>query len=169
MGLPTAREYTVTSATPVTSALLNALQDSVIGAKHPAIDDWRFPAWLYTSGTAWTFLAGPGAYYWTSGGAAVGVAQVSTRVGDRITGYKAKVYGNGVVDCQHRLVVLDASMNATELLAAANDINRAAAWGEYAPVPTAHVMAAGESLIVSIEPNAANYRVGSIGITRDRL
>lgn len=167
MTLPASRDFTASSATPLPSATVNALQDAVVGKKHGAVTGGKAPHWTYSSGV-WTWTPGPGAYYVTSGGAAVGLHPIETCVGDQITGLSIRAYGDGAADCTYRLMIIDGSGNVSATISNTTDVNRAAAWGEYAPAVTSHTMAAGETLVLSVEPNAANYRVASISVTRSR-
>jgi hypothetical protein len=115
-------------------------------------------------GLTWTLNTGD---FVTSTGAGTAQLDVPCEVGDRITGIEVLAFGDGVVDATITLDYLDTSLVATNIATLA-DNNRAAAWGFAIPSVTAHTMADGERLRLSIAANAANYRVGQVKLIYDR-
>jgi hypothetical protein len=84
MNLPTSREQTAGGATPVSSVVLNAVQDCIIGAKHAPLtipigaSDWKAEGGGATYGTA--------AGKWTWGGFDDITVALRLPIGTRITG-----------------------------------------------------------------------------------
>lgn len=170
MLLPTSRNVTLNPSDPIPSALLDDLQDCIIGTKKPTTIRPQMPA-PYAVATSFN-LAGGGAapVYLVSNAVSANVTiGLFCETGDRITSCSYRALGNGVVDCTASLYVCASDMVTTTLLGTFVDNNRAAAWGEVTIPVTPHVMAAGEFLYLYLIANAALYQVGRILTGYDRL
>lgn len=117
-----------------------------------------------TVGLTWTLNAGD---FVTSTGSGSAQFDVPCEVGERITGIEVLAFGDGAVDATITLDYVDSSLAATNL-ATLTDTNRAAAWGFAIPSVTPHTMADGERLRLTVNANAANYRVGAVKLLYDR-
>ena len=167
MALPTSRDITLTSASPAPSNLLNKLQDMVIGNKKPSTTRQSMPFFGSGKTGTWNELSN----YVQSTIAAGFQMPLLMEAGDRLTAVTIAAYGDGAVDCAFSLFAITPANAVTTLVNAQQDTNRAAAWGDVSLVlsPSTYVMGAGEALILTIGANAANYRVGPIRWTYDRL
>lgn len=174
MALPTTRDITLNPADPVPSALLNKLQDQVVGKKMPSNTRVfgplggsvlpQVPANL-TSNIA----TSPGQNYVVSSGVVSMVIYLPGELGDRITGLTVRAYGDGVADCTYTAGYLDGSGVITQL-ANATDTNRAAAWGDFQLTPwTNRVLGVGEMIAIFVAINATNYRIQKWMMQYDRL
>lgn len=168
MALPTTRDLTLSSASAIPNALLNKLQDCVIGHKKPSLRKLLNPqAWMGMYSTPWV-PGGPGLYV-SSNVMGAGYIGIPIEVGDRITNLELKVFGNGVTDITFTVQYIDASM-VLQTLGTVTDTNRTAAWATLTvPSFVPHVMAAGESLQIFADVNASGYRIGPWWYDYDRL
>jgi len=167
MSLPTSRDITIANGDPIPSALLNKLQDCAIGNKKPSLtrtlSSLSFP-WIGSWAT-------PGAgYVLSNAGGIPGVVPLYMETGDRITEVTISSYGTGALTVNHELVVVPANM-VPNTLVNVNDVNRAAAWGDfvYGVGAAAYVMNAGDCLYLVITAGSANARLGNIRWNYDRL
>lgn len=167
MGLPTSREETATAAATVKASLLNSIQDAIIGGKKAATKKLFSPLPLKFSNAAWNLVTG-GALYVEPTASTAFLALSGFEVGDRITGFENRAYGNGVTDVTYTLYVVGVGGLYTTL-ATLTDTNRAAAWGTNVGVVTPAVLAAGESLLLQVDSNGGGYRIGAQTLTYDRL
>lgn len=168
MALPTTRDETITAASQIKAALLNKLQDMIVGHKKPSLMRTTpslhaalSPTWVYDFGTGYIQSS-------SSTSACIGLL---VEAGDRITGVSIMAQGDGVVDATYTLRAVTAAGVVTTLCNAQADNNRSVAWGTVSLVlsPATYVMSANEMLHLLVSPNAGNYRVGSVSYTYDRL
>lgn len=172
MALPTSRNTTYGSASPVKSADLNALQDCVIGRKKPPWTRVFWPKFLTRGATLVdevtfgldTFVGVK------STGSAIALVEIPCEVGDRITGLKYDAIGNGAADCTAEVYYSSGPGVAGSLLSTNNDVNRAAAWGQVVmPSFTPQIVGATGALWLALSINAANYQVSWMYGAFDRL
>lgn len=83
MNLPGAREYTQATGQPVTPALVNALQDCIIGAKHPSLP-YAIGALNFQMVTGGTATLDQENDLWTFGAVSKLVAPLRVPIGTRI-------------------------------------------------------------------------------------
>lgn len=117
------------------------------------------------------FAAWNGEYYQSSGSGTPGMdLQMPFEVGDRIVGFEFAAFGNGTADCTLTLSALTFDLaGGAPSFATITDNNRAAAWSIVTVLAgTPHTMAAGESLLLQIDPNASGYRVKNVAAIYDR-
>jgi hypothetical protein len=159
VALPTSRNRTGGTDTKVHSGDFNDIQDCIIGGKRGAFKRVIFPHLVVNNLAAWEYHAG--GYLLSVGGASPGgTIIVPTEPGDKIIGLEVLAYGDAAADCAHGLYVRDTDMTLLPALLNNNDVNRAAAWGLYAPAVTEHIMLDGQRLEYAIDPSAAGYRIG---------
>lgn len=117
------------------------------------------------------FAAWQGEYHQSTGSGTPGMElQVPFEVGDRIVGFEFAAFGNGAADCTLSLSALTFDLAGSAIaFATVTDTNRAAAWSIVTVTAgSPHTMAAGEALILQIDPNAAGYRVKNVAVVYDR-
>lgn len=172
MLLPTSRDTTYTPGDPVKSADLNDIQDCIVGNKKKATTRVVSPFTMQAIGGT-PFWSAIGNGYVQSPGACGGIVPLYMETGDRFTGLTISSWGNGASSVLHSVFLVTAAMVQTTL-ATGTDLNRAAAWGDFAIAPVAgYVLAAGECLylysIGSGAPSSAGCRIGNLRYTYDRL
>lgn len=98
--LPDARSLNVAAGDPVTAALIDELQDMIVGANYPPISRRIFPAFWF-GGTAVCVVNPNGAnslLAWKLTTGSVYQTMIPFDVGDNIAGFSMEVYGDGAVD-----------------------------------------------------------------------
>ncbi len=132
----------------------------------------NLPTFHLVNGTAWAISSSP--LYIESAGSSTILVPIPTRAGDRITDIVLSVFGNGVTDTVFTVQYSPATPGSTSvaLYGPVTDTNRAASWSSISLAGlgsfTAHTMVESEALFLTIAPNAAAYRVGSIKPIIDR-
>lgn len=167
MALPTSREETATAAANVKSNTINAIQDAIIGGKKAATKKIINPLPLKFYNSGWNVVTGGAHYIEPAAGSSSFLAPDGFEVGDRITGFEVRAYGNGVADITYTLMLVSPSGLYTTL-STITDLNRAAAWGSAVGVVTPAVLAAGESLLIQVDATNGT-RIGAFTLTYDRL
>lgn len=167
MSLPSSRDITINPTDPIPSALLNKLQDCVVGRKKPPYTRAAITTQLGLWGsTPWPLGTGG---FTTSTGIADGDVYLPVEEGDRITGITVSSFGTGALTVTHSLYKISAAM-ANTLLQTFTDVNRAAAWGDFVfPAFAPYVVGAGEVLRLEISVVSAGAKIGNIRYTCDKL
>jgi len=171
MGLPISRDETHTSASKVSSSLLDKLQDGIIGHKRPQWTRGWLPAILCNLGTFAEFDSDgnvPPIYRQSTGSGVIHFG-VPFEDGDRITGFGFAIYGDGVVDSTLDLFYSASQGAAYTSLGHWSVTNHPAAWTMNALVVAPQILVAGATLTVKFSPSAANLRFGMVTATFDRL
>lgn len=174
MPLPTSRNTNYSpGATAVKAADLNDLQDAIIGSKRKPFVRSFWPKIIADGllAAGFTKTSGPGfnPYIKSAANNSQAYIEIPCEEGDRITGLSIEAFGDGAVDCDHT-VFYGVGMNAFGNIAIVTDTNRAAAWGNFVITPlTATVIGARGGLFLLSQSNAANYQIGLMHATFDRL
>lgn len=166
MTLPTSRNTTYASSSPLLANDINVLQDCIVGTKKPSTVRSLFPIMTAPAG-GWTL----GGNIISSQASGSQFFPLFTEVGDRVTEIDVEAIGNGVADVTYTVII--STNSAQTVLVTVNDINRAAVWGlvtiNAAAGLAAHVMALGEQLFLGAQPNAVGYSISGIRQKYDRL
>lgn len=178
MALPTSRDVTLTPADPVPSALLNKLQDQVVGAKRPSFTRTFWPHLLSCSNGFEEVLYGtrPDILTRAEGVEPLTVAYftIPFESGDRITGFAIETLAEGgtpssVLNIEHASSMAGSH---TPTLIGTWTVNHAEAWTLYQVsnfTPT--LLGAGDMLLVTWGPSLGqtNLYFGPVRATFDRL
>ncbi|MGE0547629.1 MAG: hypothetical protein AB7O24_01155 [Kofleriaceae bacterium] len=169
MGLPTSRERTYTTATPVDPNDMNAIQDAIIGRKYPTIYRW-FGVGRGGLETNVIFDNGGGVYSGqirsSSDNAEVdGIVIPGFEIGTLISGLAARVSGPGT--SQTVQVILSVRGSLVGSLSIVNPGSEATYTQD--PVTNPKVLGVGDVLVVkALLPKAAT-NLWAIGIGSSRL
>lgn len=172
MALPTSREQTANNSMPISSAVLNAVQDAIIGAKRK---EWYTPLWI-TPRFAGSWTVDVTGYIVSSAGVGGHMFLPGIDIGDRITGFNFRALGNGAINLTVGLSLITnatggAAIGGTSI--GSSIITPTAVYQQYALgttipfVPT--TLALGEALMLTFQAAAANVRIGYCEFRRDRL
>jgi hypothetical protein len=174
MPLPTSREETATPANPVSSNTINAIQDSIVGAKFPLRTVWTPPRNLYLAGGVAPSNA---AQVLTSTGAAdVWCDALPLPPGTRITHIKARTFGTGASNISCVLYATKGDVAIS--IGSVSMIATPAAWATYTheilsavfPFPALpHIVLDEYAYHWNINFGAVGQKVASLGIVHDRL
>lgn len=169
MALPTSRDLTLTDgASSIPAALINNIQDQIIGGKHAAAWISGFPI-MHGAPASWVIDGGTGGHEIRS----TGVGGFSTwvqgiRAGDRVVGARVIARGDSVADCTYEVHHYDA-FNTWTVLGTILDSNRSPAFGTVTIPITPKTLAVGDTLSVYASANAAGIRWRSWSIQVDCL
>jgi hypothetical protein len=177
--LPTARTLTFVPGDLIPSAILNEIEDCIIGAKHGPLGFGFFPtAWGGTG--APTLVANPAASgtaypVWKFTATALAFAVVPIRIGSRLTSGKISLYGDGAVDVNTvslSYFPTPAALTAAEIDVAilGSTLNIPASWQSYTMVQSApQIAASGGLVLLIVSSTGANLHVGMVEPIWDRL
>lgn len=168
MSLPTSREETATSANPVKSAVINAIQDAIIGGKHAEIEIGIAACAFVGSG-----IAALGAVQLNFSGAATVFAPITAPVGDRITtikwGYVVGASATLTWSLRRRLVDGSAAEETITPVSGSTSDNTAGGF-ESSTVTYNHQIAAGYVYVVYFSMSGTgNSNLFGASVKRDRL
>jgi hypothetical protein len=175
--LPTSRTTTHALGDALSSALVDEIQDCIIGRKKSTWTRWFMPSFL--SSAAFPAAGNPitgGFPVLKNSGAAGDIFFVPYEDGDTITGFTFYLYGNGS-GASSATMYTAASMNVGNLITGGGTAlgNVAGSpiptgWVAYSPGSfTPHVLTNGEILAVEVQAAAANLNLGIFGATFARL
>lgn len=173
MALPYTRNESHGAQSPVKGTTVDAIQDCITGQKKPVLTKVFGPlgGGMNPNPTANWSSSGIGLatqMYMTSTAAVNLMFYFPVETGDRIVGLRARVYGDGIVDCTWNAGYLD-SNGVLQPLGTLADMNRSAAWADFSVTPwTNRTMQAGEMLAAYLQISAANYRIQKFFVDYDR-
>jgi hypothetical protein len=169
MALPTSRNTTYTSASPVLSADLNALQDQIVGAKRPSIDTWQIPLGRAASEVNITWDTTLGFVAANPGPANFNYVPLNVLVGTRLTSLRAIVLGTGAATTVTIRIYRGNGDGTISLIGALVIASPPAAWAQYAVALTPEVIAAGKSYWYQADITTTGQKVAMVGYSSDRL
>lgn len=177
MNLPISRDVTLGPADPIPSAVVNDIQDQIVGAKRSAWFRPRGP--LFTGvGTAgaWdrpkqvTDSLGKTMLASTSiGSGEFGYIELPFDDGDRIIGLTLQGSGNGVTDVTFTLVAFTPSGGISNLGSPTIDNNRTNTWGTFTVSVNPTILTSTQVLYLQALPNATGYNLAAVIPQYDRL
>lgn len=165
MALPGSRNRTYATDTPVNPGDLNDIQDCIISDKHPdKVMGLVGMAAIQISGAAVTknFTS------FVTTGACVMQFNPPLHEGDRIKQVSMAVAGNGVADIPQFDVYKVSALGAETLLGTVAITNPGAGVATYTNDFADYTIAAGESIRITFDPNAAGITVYNALIKYDR-
>lgn len=171
MSLPTSRDLTFGTASKVTSAILNTLQDCIIGRKYPPTWWWRVPLGRAASEVNLTWDTVNGFVKANPGPANFDLVPLLANVGDRITTIGARVLGTGAGGTVViRLYRNNGDGTARTQLAALNIVTPPAAWAFYSVALGApETVTDQKAYFFQADIPTTNQSVGLVGYQSDRL
>lgn len=175
MALPVSRNTTYGTDSPVLPNDLNALEDCVIGRKKPP---WTRPFWpvLVYAGTGgvWapTGAGAPGTPDITVNAITLneGVVGVPCEEGDRVTGLRVQTFNNfGAGRTVTIKLYYGVGNGLWTQLGTATTVSAVAAWVPLTVPVTPQIIAVDGALMMTLNANGANMKVGLGYATFDRL
>lgn len=170
MGLPTSRDQTVTNASPVPSALLNNLQDQIIGNKHPQLElDIDASKGRPDNNAGGSY--NPNGYWSTFVGAGTVRIPIEVPVGKRIVSVECfySINGTGAGLTPRLRRQNHAAGTITSVVSGANDNTGGAGVIESQVLSANHTVLTGEAYFVEFTVANANHRAYGIKVLFDAL
>lgn len=171
MTLPVSRDQTATPASPVSSALLNKLQDMIVGRKHPTLT-LHIPALAARTATALPSINNQGASAVTAATVMDFYVPVQIPEGCRITAVRASITDNATGVTKVSMQLFDApgnNTNATQIGATIQSTGAGATQTLILPALTT-VVPSGHTYFVHLTSSAANdTRLHHVEVDYDRL
>lgn len=177
--LPTSRTLTLVPGDPIPSALLNEVQDNIIGHKRPVFKRTFLPKFVIPGTNPYAgSLFGSGQLGWSSAAGAVNTSfDIPFEDGDRLINLRYWAAGDGTVDLTTgKIFWAPAMTGAVSTIANWTDNNRSSTFAivdvaaiSTGPAFTNTTLTADGNLFVQLITNAANYQLGSFTAWFDRL
>lgn len=165
MALPVSINTTYTAASPVKSADLNDIQACIVAGKHgDKVKNINGLSVVQISGTA----ISKSFSFFTTAGACVLNFQPDLHQGDRIKQVSLRLSGNSVADIPAFDVYKVSAVGVETLLGTIAITNPPAGVAEYVNNFADYQLAAGETVRVTLNPNAANLDIWGCFVTYDR-
>lgn len=163
--LPTARDITLAPGDPIPSALLNKLQDCIIGKKHPLITRWYPPLSRTANDVNMTFTNGD--YHANANAASINYVSAPLFVGDTFGSLKARVKGTGGAgNVVARLTRWRDGVQA--VIATLTIVNPPAAWATYS-FAFSDIVLDGDAYWLNCDFALTNQAINSFGLEISRL
>lgn len=170
MGLPTSRDETITSAGSIPSALLNKLQDQVVGAKQPSLERW-YPLNAQAGSTLAGSGTSSGGFGPTASGSCSFIVGQGIPVGFRIT--EVEVYAGGSGSITFNLEISHGpspGSPSTVVAGSLSSLPPSATPGKYTfTLATPYVLLAGDMILPVFAGVASGDLIGPVGLFTDNL
>lgn len=179
MGLPTTREHTYGANEPARSTDLNAIQDAIIGEKHPSHEIWQALSrrgGLETNVGAHS-VDGVGVVATADVAIVSNPCTIDLKVGERITAIKAMATGTGAAqNITVKLIrtFVNAGVQVFSTVETLTIVDPPAAGAEYtkalaAPVTVGDSAGAGEAWFWRVDIGLNTSAVDAVAIVKDKL